>query len=392
MPEPGSEAVSPAKPKRWPRRLRRAAIAALLVSFIAAFLVKDYVRTLSSLRRVPGTNAYVMDYYLDYHLDKIRSRGMDVHQIEDSCLATLFPEFVLPIATRLKRVYLPQEIKTVEDEGPHCSTVALRAQNGNVFFGRNYDFGNDACLILRAHDAQGVASLAVIDLDFLHMNRADLDRTSLWERLPLLFAPYYVMDGINRHGVAVGMLSVPSGEPPADPSHPAIIEGTLERLILDYAHDADEAVELVRAFNVHFVVAPVHLAVADASGKFRIIEFLEGELRVTAAQRPWQVCTNSIVWEKSEEQRGQDSGRYRTASAEAEKLDGKVDFSAARQAIRSVSVATTMWTSVYDLTAREVGVIYRDRLDTEYHDVISRGIGREPTQAVTSPAGTTASP
>jgi hypothetical protein len=325
------------KPRPGRRWLRPAAVAALVVFLAVAFVVKDYVRTLYSLRRVPGTNAFVMDYYADYHIDKIRNRGMDVDAIEDSCIKTLFPDFALSLAARWKRAYLPNEIKVIEKAGDHCSTVALHARSGNTFFGRNFDYDNDACLLLRVHDRNGLASIAVIDLAYLNLNRADLDQTGLLARLPLLFAPYYVMDGMNRHGVAVSDMAVEHAEPPVSAKHPAIIQSTLERVILDYAKDADEAVDLVRAFNVHFVEVPEHLMVADASGRSRIIEFIGGQIRVTSAERPWQICTNDVVWRKSEIERATACSRYRSGSNAAEKLGGVVDYADARRVARIMS-------------------------------------------------------
>jgi len=346
------------------------AIATLVLLFVAGFVVKDYVRTLYSLRRVPGTNAYVMDYYADYHIDKIRNRGIDVDNIEDSCISTLFPDFLAPALGGLKRMYLPKEIKVIEEEDGRCSTVALRSQNGNVFFGRNLDFANDACLILRVHDRNGVASISVIDLAYLNLNRADLDQTSLSQRLPLLFAPYYAMDGVNRYGVAVSDMSVHPAKPPVDPNHPPIILSTLERLILDYACDADAAVDLVRAFNVHFVVTPEHLMIADRSGRSRIVEFIDGEIRVTPNEGPWQICTNDIVWNKPETERAS-CRRYRTGSEAAKQLGGVVDYAAARRVARSMSVPNwTMWTSIYNLTTGEAHVLYKSNVDTEYSDVV----------------------
>ena len=359
------------KPRPGRRWLRPAAVAALVVFLAVAFVVKDYVRTLYSLRRVPGTNAFVMDYYADYHIDKIRNRGMDVDAIEDSCIKTLFPDFALSLAARWKRAYLPNEIKVIEKAGDHCSTVALHARSGNTFFGRNFDYDNDACLLLRVHDRNGLASIAVIDLAYLNLNRADLDQTGLLARLPLLFAPYYVMDGMNRHGVAVSDMAVEHAEPPVSAKHPAIIQSTLERVILDYAKDADEAVDLVRAFNVHFVEVPEHLMVADASGRSRIIEFIGGQIRVTSAERPWQICTNDVVWRKSEIERATACSRYRSGSNAAEKLGGVVDYADARRVARIMSDDKgTMWTSVYNLTTRELGIMYRSRLDAEYRDAI----------------------
>jgi hypothetical protein len=358
---------------------RKAAPTASLEGLIAG---KDYVRTLSSLRRIPKTHAFVMDYYVDYHIDKIRKKGVDVNNLEDSYIATLFPEPAASAISRLKRAYLPKEIKTVEDKSNHCSTVVLRSQDGNVFFGRNLDFNNDACLVLRIHDQKGLASISVIDLAYLNLNRADLDRTSLLERAPLLFAPYYVMDGVNRYGVAVSDMSVDPVKPPVDAKHPDIILATLERLILDYAQDTDAAVELVRAFNVHFVVAREHLMVADASGRSRIIEFIDGKLRVTPGKGAWQICTNDIVWNKPEAERASSCHRYRAGSEEARKLSGNIDYAAALHVARTMSVANfTMWTSVYNLKTGEAHILYKSNPDVEYRDSVppARGaLARRP--------------
>src|SRR5450755_3632741 len=91
------------KPGRWKRCAKLASFTTLVLIAVSAFVVKDYVRTLMSLRRVAGTNAYVMDYYLDYHIHEIRKHGIDVHNIEDSYLTTLLPDIVLPVAEHLKR-------------------------------------------------------------------------------------------------------------------------------------------------------------------------------------------------------------------------------------------------------------------------------------------------
>ena len=143
---------------RWKRWFKRLAVCFLIVVVVLVVCTKDYMRTLASLQRVPGTNAYVMDYYADYHLDEISNRGMDVQNIEDSCLETLFPDVVLPIATRVKRRFVPESIDIIE-EGHHCSSVFLSSNDGTSYFARNQDYENDAYLILRVHDSKGIASV-----------------------------------------------------------------------------------------------------------------------------------------------------------------------------------------------------------------------------------------
>jgi len=266
----------PEKPKKqgkWKRRLKRCVIALLVCAIVALILTWNHVRTLSSLERVPGTNAYVMNYYVDYSLDEIETHGMDVRNIEDSCIETFFPDFVLPVAQNVKRWFIPQKIEATADQGHHCSSLYLRSENGTCYFARNHDWKHDAFLILRIYDERGLASIATIDLAYLNLDRPDLDETNLIQRIPLLFAPYYAMDGINRNGVAVGIMSVDDlpVTPSRESSNPNVINTTLMRIILDNAKSTEDAARIARNYNVHFVDAPQHVLIGDASGKSGIL-------------------------------------------------------------------------------------------------------------------------
>lgn len=356
--------------KKWRRRLKWLAAALLAVVALSAFAVKDYVRTLQSLRRIPGTNAYVMDYYVNYHIDEVRARGMDVGNVEDSLIRTLLPDFVAPIATRVKRTFIPQDVQTIDAAGHHCSTLAVRSESGEVFFGRNFDWWHDACLILRTHDRQGVNSISVLDLAYLNLNRPDLEKTSLVQRIPLLFAPYYLMDGMSRYGIAVSDMSA-QAKPPVDPNKPDVIHSTLMRLILDQAKDADEAVKIVDEFNVHFVDAQVHLLVADSAGRFRVIEFIDGKKVVTRSDTSWQICTNHLLSGKSERENDEACPRYRLGSDRIEQLDRAVTYADARQTVKDMSNASTMWSSIYELTSGRVHVFYRAASNGEHVDSMS---------------------
>lgn len=370
-----SPTTAPIKPSRWKRRIAWTAGILLVLFGVAAYLLADTVRTLQSLRRVPGTNAYVMDYYGDYHIDEIRERGIDVNNVQDSLIETLFPDFVVPIVASFKRRYLPNDV-TVEPNEHHCSTVALRSENGDVYFGRNFDWHHDAYLILRVHDRHGVASFSVLDLAYLNLDRSDLEQTSLIQRVPLLFAPYYLMDGMNRHGVAVSDMSAPA-EPPHEPGKPALLLSTLMRLILDRAKTADEAVAMVNEYNIHFVDTREHLMIADASGQFRVIEFVDGKTVVTSPQQPWQVCTNHLVWQRTEEQNDARCSRYRIGSDLAASEQGTVTFDNALKITQSMSVEDfTMWSSVYNLTKGDACIRYKGREQDEYRDQLTMAQNR----------------
>ncbi len=365
--EPSATAAA-AKPSRWPRWPRRLSVAVLVLLLAVAFLLRDHIRTLHSLRRVPGTNAYVMDYYVDYNMGQIRSQGMDVGHIEDSLIGVFFPEVLAPIASWAKGRFIRREIDVIAPGEHRCSSVVLRTPGG-VLFGRNFDWKHDACLIVKVHRDGGVASLAVIDLHYLNLDRDDLETTSLWRRIPLLFAPYYLQDGMNDRGVAVADMSVGDVKAPFDPGKPDILHATAMRLILDYAKSTDEAVDLLRQYNVHFGETTGHLLIADAAGGSAVVEFIDGQIVVSPTDQNWQVCTNHCIAGKAEEENDESCDRYRRASDQLAALPSVAETGDVMNVMESVAQNRwTMWTSVYNLSTGDFQFAYRQQFGDVYRD------------------------
>jgi hypothetical protein len=366
--------ITDTKPKtgRWRRYLKRIAIVLALLVLCAGYALKDQIRTLNSLRRIDGTNAYVMDYYVNYNMAEVRANGIDVDNVENSLIAVFCPRWITPAVARLKRAYLDEPIATIAT-GEHCSTVMLHTNNGHVYFGRNFDYKHDACLILKVHGADGQSSVAVLDLHYLNLDRDDLDSTSLIQRVPLLFAPYYLQDGMNESGVAVSDMTVKNVRTLDDPAKPNIIHSAAMRLILDYAKTTDEAVELLRKYNIHFVAETCHLMIADAAGKSVVVEFIDGQLKSTTTHENWQICTNHELCGKSEEENCKSCGRYKLASAELIDLHASGDANDVMKIMQSVSKTDrTMWSSVYDLTTGNFEIAYRQHYDQPFQDRIQR--------------------
>ncbi len=358
---------SPRRPGRFKRKLKWTALVIVLLMAITAYAIQDDVRTLRSLRRVGGTNAYVMDYYCDYGMDHIRSEGMDVDNVEDSFIGTFFPAPIAYIARQVKAAYLSDVIQPLAVDSHHCSTVAFRNSRGETLLGRNFDWKHNACLILKIHRAGAVSSVAVIDLAYLNLDRTDLDETSLVDRIPLLFSPYYVMDGMNRHGVAVSDMSLRETEASYDPARPDVLSSTAMRLVLDYAKTTEEAVDLLTKYNIRFVDVSCHYMIADAHGDSAVVEFIDGQLQITYSNKNWQVCTNSRIWGTSEEECDLRCNRYRVASEQLDSLGGETDVDGIMEVMDSVAVeGWTMWTSVYNLSTGEFLFSHRKPLDNTY--------------------------
>ena len=191
--------------------------------------------------------------------------------------------------------------------------------------------------------------------------------------MPLLFAPYYLQDGMNEYGVAVSDMTVENVRTPDDPAKPNIIHSAAMRLILDYAKTTDEAIELLKQYNIHFVAETCHLMIADATGKSVVVEFIDGQLKPTTTHENWQICTNHQICGKSEAENCKSCGRYKLASAELTDLHANGDASDVMKVMQSVSKSDrTMWSSVYDLTTGDFEIAYRRHFDDVYRDRLGK--------------------
>lgn len=347
---------------RW-KSLKRVSRWAACLSFalvvVIVWTVADDIRTLTSLCRIEGTNAYVMDYYCDYHLEKLRD-GMDVHNLEGEFIDAYFPWGVAALAKRLRTAFSPATIGVPLGHTEFCSTVVYRNSRGQMLVGRNLDWKHDACLALRVHRAGKVTSIAVIDLAYLNMNRSDLIETSLWERIPLLFSPYYLQDGMNSDGIVITDMTLTGSRPPHDPNKPSIVHSTAMRLVLDDAKSTDQALELLQRYNIHFREAQCHFLIADATGRSVVVEYLNGVMQVIDRKADWQVCTNSQIWRASEVECDQNCDRYRRASARLDDFVGDVDVNRIMDVMDEVAMNDwTMWSSVYNLTTGEILFTHR---------------------------------
>lgn len=160
-----------------------------------------------------------------------------------------------------------------------CSSFTTIDENGHNLFGRNYDFASTSSLILHTNPGNGRhASISSVDLQFLGLGDGI---NGLIDNLTAIAAAYASLDGMNDAGVSCGIYMSYQG--PGDLSYstdqqtekPDLTSTTMLRMILDYADDVDEAVELVQKYDFHDSAnSSFHYMVADKSGKSAILEWV----------------------------------------------------------------------------------------------------------------------
>jgi hypothetical protein len=289
-------------------------------------LSADQLHTLSSLKQVDGYPLYTMNYQGDYDPPRI----------------SLLPS---PVTERAPAW--------------GCSLFTVLLDDEHLLYGRNFDWQFSPALLLYTDPPDGYASVAMVDITYLGFegqsvfHLADLSAEDL---KGLLDAPRIPFDGMNEHGLAIGMAAVPAGDMQADPSRQTIGSLGIIRQVLDHARTVDEAVDLIRKYNIDFDGGPpIHYLIADATGKAALVEFYRGEMNVIPNDRPWHSATNFL---RSSVQDPADGNcwRYDRINERLNAEQGQLDSSAAMELLSEVAQGNTQWSMVYQMGRGEVSV------------------------------------
>jgi hypothetical protein len=226
-------------------------------------LSDDEIASLNSLEQVNDYPLYKMRYYGEY----------------DQQLVSI-------INDRAMLEHLQPSLPTRRQPTWGCSLFAALGEDEDMQFGRNFDWDYSPALLLFTQPQDGYASVSMVD---------GLTELPLKERGALLDAPYLPFDGMNEHGLAVGMAAVPSGVMRTDPSRKTIGSLMVIRNMLDYARNVDEAIAILGNYNIDFEGGPaIHYLIADPSGRAALVEFYQGEMVVIPNKEPWHQATNFL--------------------------------------------------------------------------------------------------
>ncbi len=285
-------------------------IVLLSLIFIAGIAIyalwHNEISTVSSIKMLVEANeenksgpVYIMDVSGDYYFDEFIAQGGVSND----------GELIQFIVDNITKGVVPIKIDA-PDIG--CSSFTSVDENGKRYFGRNYDFSKTTGMIVRTNPGNGrYASISSVDLQFLGIkDGAPID--SMMQKLISLAAPYAPLDGINEAGVSCGIyMSYQGKEDEVVATNqmsdkPDLTSTTMLRMILDYAGSVDEAVELVKKYDLHDSAnTSFHYMVADSTGKSAILEWVNvsDETDTDGAKRELKVYYNTddaILGEKEE--------------------------------------------------------------------------------------------
>ena len=251
-----------------------------------------------------------------------------------------------------------------------CSLFAALANEDGMLYGRNFDWTYSPALLLFTDPPDGYASVSMVDIAYLvDVSTAEtLADLPLASRTPLLFAPFLPFDGVNEHGLAIGMAAVPGSDMPYDPAKEEIGSLGVMRAILDRARTVNEAVLILSDYNIDMEGGPpLHYLIADRSGQAVLVEFWEGEMVARSADSAWHVATNFICTEAGDELLGRCT-RYDAIHTRLLQAAGQLTPQQAVDLLDQVSQpGSTQWSVVYDMSHGDVRVAMGRNYEQIHH-------------------------
>lgn len=343
------------------------AFAALLIVIVvgAWAMFGTFVKAANSIEKLEN-GLYSMEFAGDYGFDDFLAQG---GADSDSGVAVYLTSF-------LSHGFYKTDSQ-VQTGGFGCSTIYTQDANGTYFFGRNYDWAECRAMIVHTKPKNGYESVSTCCLDFLGFGESYTPDGSMMERIQSIAAIYVPLDGMNSEGLVVADLMAGDNEETHQRSDkPDLTTTTAIRLLLDKAANVDEAVALLKKYDMNSSIGSAHhLSIADAAGKSVVVEYVNGEMLVTETK----VVTNHYLSDCEKQGIGSEQShqRYDTLAAHTDPA-GAQDV---RNLLESVAQKNypqtadryekTMWSIVYCPEGRCADFYFAENYEHSYGLILS---------------------
>lgn len=246
------------------------------------------------------------------------------------------------------------------DDSPRwgCSLFAAMGDPNDRLYGRNFDWSYSPAALVFTSPADGYASASMVDLAYLFTptQARSLSELPLRDRKPLLQAPLLPFDGMNDQGLVVGMAAVPTSAPPRDPAKKTVGSLRVIREMLDHARNVDEAVDVMRKYNIDMEGGPpIHYLIADAMGRAVLVELVQGKVTVIRNETAWHLATNFLRSEAGGNGLGH-CWRYDKIYQRLDESGGRMTSQGALDLLSDVSQDSTQWSIIYGMSTGSITV------------------------------------
>lgn len=343
------------KPKKK-RKLKKWVYVLITMNGIAAALILIYlffsndILTIFSVKKISSAPAYEITYHGDYKLDQYLASD---HSSPTSA------------GTFLKNNLL-HGIGKLDYQNHGCSAFYAKTPDGDLIFARNYDAQGSTAAILKTDS--GYQSLSISDLSWYGWSKTS--KPLLFKNYFSLAAPYLTTDGMNENGVAAAVFTLKNAKTSADQNVTSVNDLAVLRLILDRATSVNNAIELLRQNKPNLSPSDQsHYMIADAGGNSAVIEYVDGQLKITNKNGNFQIISNFLLYGNNNPTLigdGADS-RYANYDSALTKANGTISTEAALKLLKENTVkGREQWSVVYNLTKKTMSVSFYGDYENVY--------------------------
>ena len=245
-----------------------------------------------------------------------------------------------------------------------CSTISVKNADGGYFFGRNFDWQACDALVVASYPRDGYASISTVNLGFIRQG-AGVDANMLTEEMMTAAALYAPLDGMNEKGLCVSVNMIQDRATiHQDTGKPDLTTTTAIRLMLDKAANVEEALALLRQYDLHASMDyMIHFAMADSEGNGAAVEYIDNKMIVIETP----ILTNFYLAEGEKQGVGTEQSHTRfeilAQTLEEHPVMTAIDV---RDALDSVSkdnfgeFESTEWSVVFDQSALRATYYHRE--------------------------------
>lgn len=296
---------------------------------------------------------YSLEFVGDYGLDEFLASG---GAASDDALAEFLTEY-------LSGGFYSAQNNT-DTNAFACSSIV--SKNGQVLFGRNFDWTECNAMIVHTKPNNGYESISTASLNFLGFGEDWLPDKSIPDKLMSLAAIFVPLDGMNEKGLYVADLMAGDDEITSQATDKTDVTTTSAiRLLLDKAATVDEAIELLKSVDMNSSISSAHhLAIADQSGKSVVVEYVNNQMLVFETS----VVTNHYLAESKKAGIGTQGSidRFNMLSERVKSTKSESDVLDALKAAAQNGNDKTMWSIVYYPTLKGADFYFKQDYNNPY--------------------------
>lgn len=257
-----------------------------------------------------------------------------------------------------------------------CSALTVTTPEGGVLMGRNFDFPSAIGVVLHTIPDKGYETITTFNVEFFGFGDG-FKPEGFKNQYMSLASLFCALDGINEKGLAIADLTAgDSIQTHQRTSKPDLLTSTAIRYLLNHAANVDEALKLLNDIDMHSEMGYArHYAIADASGRSVVVEYVDNKMVVTESPA---VANHYLCEQKRNVGLIEGDDRYERLCQRYGQTGGVMSEKQLTEAIEAVSQPQregflgTAWTMVMNLKHPSVTYYSRRHFDKPLQFTLSR--------------------